>query len=82
MSTDDIDIATASIDELRAIVQETMVGVNRYVLKSACRGILRRYNPQNIETLETFVERQIETNEYDSASNLTLLKLYQLSPFK
>ena len=36
-----------------------------------------RYNPENIATLEQYVELQAKENTYDLEANLALLKLYQ-----
>merc|ERR1711976_1039966 len=43
------------------------------------RGI-ERYNPENIPTLERYVEVQSRENGYDLEANLALLKLYQFNP--
>ena len=39
-----------------------------------------RYNPENIHTLERYVELQARDNGYDLEANLALLKLYQFNP--
>ena len=39
-----------------------------------------RYNPDNLSTLETYVEFQSSKNAYDLEANLAVLKLYQLNP--
>ena len=39
-----------------------------------------RYNPENRETLELYVELQARDNEYDLEANLAVLKLYQFNP--
>lgn len=39
-----------------------------------------RYNPENIATLERYVELQARENTYDLEANLALLKLYQFNP--
>ena len=40
-----------------------------------------RYNyVENCPRLEEFIDMQIAENEYDAYANLTLLKLYQLTP--
>lgn len=39
-----------------------------------------RYNPDNLPTLERYVEVQSRENSYDLEANLTVLKLYQFNP--
>jgi hypothetical protein len=39
-----------------------------------------RYNPENIKTLEHYVELQAREKGYDLEANLALLKLYQFNP--
>ena len=39
-----------------------------------------RYHPENIATLEKYVEIQTRENAYDLEANLAVLKLYQLFP--
>ncbi|XP_017585043.1 PREDICTED: eukaryotic translation initiation factor 3 subunit K [Corvus brachyrhynchos] len=41
---------------------------------------LRRYNPENLATLERYVETQAKENAYDLEANLAVLKLYQFNP--
>lgn len=48
-------------------------------LEGSLKGI-ERYNPHNIETLERFVDMQVDENGYDLEANLALLKLYQFNP--
>lgn len=36
---------------------------------------LRRYNPENLATLERYVETQAKENAYDLEANLAVLKL-------
>lgn len=43
------------------------------------RGI-DRYNPENLGTLERYVELQSRENAYDLEANLAVLKLYQFNP--
>uniref|UniRef100_A0A8D3CXL9 Eukaryotic translation initiation factor 3 subunit K n=1 Tax=Scophthalmus maximus TaxID=52904 RepID=A0A8D3CXL9_SCOMX len=43
------------------------------------RGI-DRYNPENLATLERYVETQAKENSYDLEANLAVLKLYQFNP--
>ncbi|MCL4133040.1 UNVERIFIED_CONTAM: hypothetical protein GTU68_061390, partial [Idotea baltica] len=42
--------------------------------------ICYRYNPENISTLERYVELQARENTYDLEANLAVLKLYQFNP--
>ncbi|KAG7168175.1 Eukaryotic translation initiation factor 3 subunit K-like [Homarus americanus] len=51
----------------------------RATVASMLRGI-ERYNPENISTLERYVELQARENTYDLEANLALLKLYQFNP--
>lgn len=39
-----------------------------------------RYNPDNLSTLERYVEMQVRENTYDLEANLAVLKLYQFNP--
>ncbi len=39
-----------------------------------------RYNPEIIETLEEYVQYQVDNNAYDFEPNLVLMKLYQFRP--
>jgi len=48
-------------------------------LENALKGI-ERYNPNNIQTLEHYVDVQVDENGYDLEANLALLKLYQFNP--
>ncbi|NWI47668.1 EIF3K factor, partial [Picathartes gymnocephalus] len=41
---------------------------------------LPRYNPENLATLERYVETQAKENAYDLEANLAVLKLYQFNP--
>lgn len=41
---------------------------------------IERYNPDNLPTLERYVEVQSRENAYDLEANLAVLKLYQLNP--
>ncbi|XP_026137373.1 eukaryotic translation initiation factor 3 subunit K isoform X1 [Carassius auratus] len=43
------------------------------------RGI-DRYNPENLSTLERYVDTQARENTYDLEANLAVLKLYQFNP--
>jgi len=52
-------------------------------MKSQIRDMLQgieRYNPENIKTLEHYVDLQSRENGYDKEANLALLKLYQFNP--
>ncbi|XP_078000641.1 eukaryotic translation initiation factor 3 subunit K-like [Glandiceps talaboti] len=46
---------------------------------SLLKGI-DRYNPENLGTLERYVELQTKENAYDLEANLAVLKLYQFNP--
>lgn len=48
-------------------------------LENMLKGI-ERYNPDNIITLEQYVQMQAKENGYDLEANLALLKLYQFNP--
>lgn len=61
-----MDVASSSQD-WKETVKPMLAGINRY-------------NPENIETLEQYVQFQVESNEYDFEANLTLMKLYQFQP--
>lgn len=41
-----------------------------------------RYNPDNLPTLERYVEIQSRENAYDLEANLAVLKLYQFNPHR
>ena len=41
---------------------------------------IERYNPENIKTLEHYVDLQAREKGYDLEANLALLKLYQFNP--
>ncbi|XP_015596311.1 eukaryotic translation initiation factor 3 subunit K [Cephus cinctus] len=52
-------------------------------MKQTVAGMLKgieRYNPDNLTTLEKYVEIQSRENAYDLEANLAVLKLYQLNP--
>jgi len=51
----------------------------RKSLDSQLKGI-ERYNPENINILEHYLELQARENGYDLEANLALLKLYQFNP--
>ena len=48
-------------------------------IRSMLQGI-ERYNPENIKTLEHYVDLQAREKDYDLEANLALLKLYQFNP--
>lgn len=48
-------------------------------LENALKGI-EKYNPNNINTLERYLDMQVDENGYDLEANLCLLKLYQFNP--
>ncbi|KAJ8673087.1 hypothetical protein QAD02_004348 [Eretmocerus hayati] len=41
---------------------------------------IERYNPENLSTLEKYVDIQVSENAYDLDANLAVLKLYQMNP--
>ncbi|EIE76053.1 hypothetical protein G6F46_007554 [Rhizopus delemar] len=41
---------------------------------------VERYNPENLETLEGYLNQQCENGQYDCEANLAILKLYQFNP--
>ena len=51
----------------------------RAEIKTMLQGI-ERYNPENIKTLEHYVELQAREKGYDLEADLALLKLYQFNP--
>ncbi|KAL0267495.1 UNVERIFIED_CONTAM: hypothetical protein PYX00_009748 [Menopon gallinae] len=51
----------------------------RQTVASMLKGI-ERYNPDNLATLERYVEIQSLENAYDLEANLAVLKLYQFNP--
>uniref|UniRef100_A0A1B6EA03 Eukaryotic translation initiation factor 3 subunit K n=1 Tax=Clastoptera arizonana TaxID=38151 RepID=A0A1B6EA03_9HEMI len=51
-------------------------------MKQTVEGMLtgiERYNPENLKTLENYVDVQTQENTYDLEANLAVLKLYQFS---
>ncbi|XP_018088846.1 eukaryotic translation initiation factor 3 subunit K-like [Xenopus laevis] len=57
----------ASFEQMRANVGNLLRGIDRY-------------NPENLATLERYVETQAKENAYDLEANLAVLKLYQFNP--
>ncbi|KAK9508130.1 hypothetical protein O3M35_007860 [Rhynocoris fuscipes] len=55
-----------------------MAEVMRQTVASMLQGI-DRYNPDNLSTLEHYVEIQSQENAYDLEANLAVLKLYQFN---
>jgi len=51
----------------------------QHKIKQMLRGI-DRYNPNNLDQLETYVSLQSQDNYYDLEANLAVLKLYQFNP--
>ncbi|GFG38211.1 hypothetical protein Cfor_03814 [Coptotermes formosanus] len=43
---------------------------------------IERYNPENLQTLESYVDYQSRENTYDLEANLAVLKLYQFNPHR
>ncbi|XP_022912594.1 eukaryotic translation initiation factor 3 subunit K [Onthophagus taurus] len=58
-----------------------MAEAMKQVVADMLKGI-ERYNPNNLPTLERYVEIQSRENAYDLEANLAVLKLYQLNPHK
>ncbi|XP_013786716.1 eukaryotic translation initiation factor 3 subunit K-like [Limulus polyphemus] len=56
-----------------------MAEVMRVTVASMLKGI-DRYNPENLATLERYVDIQARENAYDLEANLAVLKLYQFNP--
>ena len=42
--------------------------------------LISRYNPDNLQKLERYVELQAQENMYDLEANLSVLRLYQFGP--
>ncbi|KAG7274623.1 hypothetical protein CRUP_009666 [Coryphaenoides rupestris] len=57
----------SSFEQMRANVGKLLRGIDRY-------------NPENLATLERYVETQAKENAYDLEANLAILKLYQFNP--
>uniref|UniRef100_A0A3Q0SG96 Eukaryotic translation initiation factor 3 subunit K n=1 Tax=Amphilophus citrinellus TaxID=61819 RepID=A0A3Q0SG96_AMPCI len=57
----------SSFEQMRANVGKLLRGIDRY-------------NPENLATLERYVETQARENAYDLEANLAVLKLYQFNP--
>ncbi|KAL1509734.1 hypothetical protein ABEB36_004427 [Hypothenemus hampei] len=56
-----------------------MAETMKQTVASMLNGI-ERYNPDNLPTLERYVEMQSKENTYDLEANLAVLKLYQFNP--
>ncbi|XP_046567084.1 eukaryotic translation initiation factor 3 subunit K-like [Haliotis rubra] len=56
-----------------------MAEAMRATVGSLLKGI-DRYNPENLATLERYVDMQARENTYDVEANLAVLKLYQFNP--
>ncbi|CAL1538556.1 unnamed protein product [Lymnaea stagnalis] len=56
-----------------------MAEAMRATVASLLKGI-DRYNPENLQTLERYVDMQASENTYDLEANLAILKLYQFNP--
>ncbi|XP_052767657.1 eukaryotic translation initiation factor 3 subunit K-like [Mya arenaria] len=56
-----------------------MADAMRATVATLLKGI-DRYNPENLGTLERYVDMQIQENTYDLEANLGVLKLYQFNP--
>ncbi|KAK2100750.1 Eukaryotic translation initiation factor 3 subunit K [Saguinus oedipus] len=60
-------VVMAMFEQMRANVGKLLKGIDRY-------------NPENLATLERYVETQAKENAYDLEANLAVLKLYQFNP--
>ena len=60
-------MSMTSLDGIKASLGDMLKGIERY-------------NPDNIITLERYVDMQAKENGYDLEANLALLKLYQFNP--
>ncbi|EDL24098.1 eukaryotic translation initiation factor 3, subunit 12, isoform CRA_c, partial [Mus musculus] len=60
-------VIMAMFEQMRANVGKLLKGIDRY-------------NPENLATLERYVETQAKENAYDLEANLAVLKLYQFNP--
>ncbi|KAL3266863.1 hypothetical protein HHI36_011015 [Cryptolaemus montrouzieri] len=56
-----------------------MAEAMKQTVAAMLKGI-ERYNPENLPTLERYVEIQSRENAYDLEANLAVLKLYQFNP--
>nr|CAD7409218.1 unnamed protein product [Timema cristinae]CAD7428902.1 unnamed protein product [Timema monikensis] len=56
-----------------------MAEAMRQTVATMLKGI-ERYNPDNLPTLQRYVETQSRENAYDLEANLAVLKLYQFDP--
>jgi len=56
-----------------------MADTMRPEITSMLQGI-ERYNPDNLQKLEHYVELQAKENTYDLEANLSVLRLYQFGP--
>ncbi|GFQ86733.1 eukaryotic translation initiation factor 3 subunit K [Trichonephila clavata] len=56
-----------------------MAEAMKATVASMLKGI-DRYNPENLTTLEKYIEIQARENAYDLEANLAVLKLYQFNP--
>ncbi|NXN94607.1 EIF3K factor, partial [Rhinopomastus cyanomelas] len=65
--TSDLSAVMALFEQMRANVGKLLRGIDRY-------------NPENLSTLERYVETQAKENAYDLEANLAVLKLYQFNP--
>jgi len=60
-------MSLTTLDSIKANLAQSLSGIERY-------------NPNNIATLENYVQVQVDDNGYDLEANLALLKLYQFNP--
>jgi translation initiation factor 3 subunit K len=64
---------------LKKKLLKTMAEAMKQTVAMMLKGI-ERYNPDNLPTLEHYVEIQSRENAYDLEANLAVLKLYQFNP--
>ncbi|XP_005692432.1 PREDICTED: eukaryotic translation initiation factor 3 subunit K isoform X1 [Capra hircus] len=73
----------AMFEQMRANVGKLLKGIDRSEPGRRERfwpAWRRGYNPENLATLERYVETQAKENAYDLEANLAVLKLYQFNP--
>lgn len=52
-----------------------VTGLSSFFVSVLLSGFFYRYNPENLATLERYVETQAKENAYDLEANLAVLKL-------
>uniref|UniRef100_A0A8D3BC23 Eukaryotic translation initiation factor 3 subunit K n=2 Tax=Scophthalmus maximus TaxID=52904 RepID=A0A8D3BC23_SCOMX len=69
-----LNVCRKTLDQMSSPIEQMRTNVGKLL-----RGI-DRYNPENLATLERYVETQAKENSYDLEANLAVLKLYQFNP--